>query len=163
MTAKKTLSVWGTLSKIDVSEHTEKKGNLTYLSWAWAWGTLKEHYPDATFEKHWFNVGNPAYKIPYATDEQGYAYVLVSVTVDENLITETFPVLDHRNNSVKAPNSFQINSSLQRCLAKAIAYHGLGHYIYAGEDLPATETREEPLTDDEEERAAIFEHDAGET
>ena len=163
MTAKKTLSIWETLSKIDVSENTEKKGNLTYLSWAWAWGTLKDHYPDATFEKHWFEMGEPSYKIPYAMDKQGYAYVMVSVRVLDHTICETFPVLDHRNNSVKTPNSFQINSSLQRCLAKAIAYHGLGHYIYAGEDLPATETKEKPLTDDEEERAAIIEHDAGET
>jgi len=131
-----TKSVWETLSKIDVGENTEQKGNLTYLSWAWAWGTLKDHYPDATFEKHWFEMGEPSYKIPYAMDKQGYAYVMVSVKVLDHTICETFPVLDHRNNSVKTPNSFQINSSLQRCLAKAIAYHGLGHYIYAGEDLP---------------------------
>ncbi len=165
MTAKKTTSVWGTLSKIDVSKYIEKKGTLSYLSWAWAWGTLKENYPDATFEKHWFEMGDPRYKIPYAMDKNGYAYVMVSVTVNGLVICETFPVLDHRNNSVKTPNSFQINTSLQRCLAKCVAYHGLGHYIYAGEDLPSdyADNKEEPLTDDEEERAAIIEHDGGET
>jgi uncharacterized protein YxjI len=69
MTAKKT-TVWGVLSKIDCSEHTEKKGNLTYLSWAWAWGILKEKYPDASFEKHWFSYGD-GYSVPYAMDKQG--------------------------------------------------------------------------------------------
>lgn len=162
-----TPSVWEVLSKIDVSEHTEKKGNLTYISWAWAWGTLKEHYPHASFRKCFFG------DLPYTMDDQGYAYVSVTVTVGtEGLpgeeVTEVFPVLDHRNNSVKTPNSFQINTSLQRCLAKAIAYHGLGHYIYAGEDLPMTDVptdppKEPPLTEEQEERAAIIEYEAGET
>jgi hypothetical protein len=134
MTTKKT-TVWGALSKIDCSEHTEKKGNLTYLSWAWAWGILKENYPDASFEKHWFSYGD-GYSVPYAMDKQANAYVKVTVTVEGNPITEVLPVLDNRNRPVQKPDSFNVNTALQRCLTKAIALHGLGHYIYAGEDLP---------------------------
>ena len=111
-------SVWETLSHIDVNQHTEKKGNLTYLSWAWAWGKVKE---------------------TYTQDDQGFAYVQVSVEIEEQSLSEVMPVLDNRNQSVKNPNSFQVNTSLQRCLAKCCAMHGLGHYIYAGEDLPPDE------------------------
>jgi hypothetical protein len=131
-------SVWGRLSKIDVSDHTEKKGNLTYLSWAWAWGTLKNEYPGASFHKHFFdhiNNGGGA-KLPFTLDGEGYAYVKVTVTVEDAEVTETLPVLGNNNRPVKDPDSFAVNTSLQRCLTKAIAYHGLGHYIYAGEDLP---------------------------
>lgn len=124
-------TVWGTLSKINVNNHTEKKNGLTYLSWAWAWGVLKEHYPSATFEKHIQPNG-----LPYIVDANGYAYVQVTITVEEESATELFPVLDHRNRAIQNPNAFDINSAMQRCLAKAISYLGLGHYIYAGEDLP---------------------------
>lgn len=129
MTKKKT--VWETLSKINVNDHTEKKNGLTYLSWAWAWGVLKEHYPSATFQKHVQPSG-----IPYIIDANGYAYVQVTVTVEEESATELFPVLDHRNRAIQNPNAFDVNSAMQRCLAKCISYLGLGHYIYAGEDLP---------------------------
>jgi hypothetical protein len=125
---------WGVLSKIDVSQHIEKKNGLSYLSWAWAWGVLKQHYPGAWFRKHENMSG-----LPYFKDEQGYAFVRVTVGLDatgDNDVTETLPVLDHRNRSIQNPDSFAVNNSLQRCLTKAIAYHGLGHYIYAGEDLP---------------------------
>jgi hypothetical protein len=124
-------SVWETLSAINVNEHTEKKNGLTYLSWAWAWGVLKNHYPEARFEKH---VGPDG--LPYRMDSDGYAYVTVSVMVENITHTEVFPVLDHRNKAIKNPDSFAVNASLQRALTKAISYHGLGHYIYAGEDLP---------------------------
>ena len=125
---------WGVLSKIDVSQHMEKKNGLSYLSWAWAWGVLKQHYPGAWFRKH-EDMGG----LPYFKDDGGYAYVRVTVGLDhtgDNDVTETMPVLDHRNRSIQNPDSFAVNNSLQRCLTKAIAYHGLGHYIYAGEDLP---------------------------
>ena len=131
-------TVWERLSQIDVNEHTEKKGNLTYLSWAWAWGTLKNEYPNASFRKHWFD------NLPYAIDEGGNAYVRVTVNVEDAEVTETLPVLGGNNRPVKNPDSFAVNTSLQRCLAKAIAYHGLGHYIYAGEDTAPVETDEEP-------------------
>ena len=124
-------SVWETLSAINVNEHTEKKNGLTYLSWAWAWGMLKKHYPEAKFQKHTDDNG-----LPYFKDEHGFAFVAVSVEVEGLTHTEVFPVLDHRNKSIQNPDSFAVNASLQRALAKAISYHGLGHYIYAGEDLP---------------------------
>jgi len=127
-------SVWETLSKINVNDHTEKKNGLTYLSWAWAWGVLKDNYPSATFEKHIQPNG-----MPYITDHNGYAYVQVTVTVEGISATELFPVLDYKNKSIKDPDSFSINTSMQRALAKAISYHGLGHYIYAGEDIPQTD------------------------
>lgn len=131
------MSVWETLSTIDVSEHTEKKGKFTYLSWAWAWGVLKKNYPEATFIKHEYN------SLPFMEDSQGFAYVKVTVTVNDHSLSETMPVLNHQNKAVQNPDSFAVNTSLQRCLAKAIAMHGLGHYIYAGEDLPPSETIED--------------------
>lgn len=135
MTDKKETTTWGVLSKVDCSDHVEQKGGLTYLSWAWAWKILKENFPDASFEKHWFTYGD-GYSIPYAMDKQGNAFVKVTVTVAGAAITEVMPVLDHRNRTAQKPDSFQVNTALQRCLTKAIGYHGLGHYIYAGEDLP---------------------------
>lgn len=134
-------SVWETLSKINVNDHTEKKNGLTYLSWAWAWGVLKEHYPQATFEKHIQDNG-----LPYIMDANGFAYVQVTVSVDGISATELFPVLDYKNKAVVKPDSFAINTAMQRALAKAISYHGLGHYIYAGEDVPqAEEPQQEPV------------------
>jgi hypothetical protein len=142
MTTKaKPKTVWERLSKIDVSDHTEKKGNLTYLSWAWAWGTLKNEYPGASFHKHFFDhiSKDGEMKLPYTVDGEGYAYVRVTVKVEDAEVTETLPVLGNSNRPVKSPDSFAVNTSLQRCLAKAIAYCGLGHYIYAGEDTAPIE------------------------
>ncbi len=127
--AKKT--VWETLRSIDVSEYTKKKNGMTYLSWAHAWGALKDVYPDATFEKH-VEEGN----IPYMIDLHGFAYVRVTVTASGESATELFPVLDYKNSPIKNPNAFQINTAHQRAMTKAMGYLGLGHYIYAGEDLP---------------------------
>lgn len=127
-------SVWETLSEIDVSEHTEKKGELTYLSWAWAWGIVKKHYPTATYDKHLYDGTNG--KRAYMLDEGGYGFVAVTVTIEGSEQTEVMPVLNHANKAVQNPDSFQVNTALQRCLAKCCAMHGLGHYIYAGEDLP---------------------------
>ena len=124
---------WEILSAVDVGSKIEKKNGLSYLSWAW--GVLKQHFPYATFEKHTAPNG-----MPYFMDNQGYAFVKVTVRLNygaANDITEMLPVLDHRNKAIQAPNAFDVNNALQRCLTKAIAYHGLGHYIYAGEDVPA--------------------------
>jgi len=77
-------------------------------------------------------------KVPYMRTDTGY-YVEVEVTIDEVSRSQVHPVLDHRNKPVDKPNAFDINTSIQRCLAKAIALHGLGLHIYAGEDLPPTE------------------------
>jgi len=137
-------NVWNTLSAIDCSKHVEKKNGFTYLSWAWAWSILKQHYPTAQYTKHLFQVnGN---NLPYMMDADGNAYVTVTIKImPENnaesitaleSATEIMPVLNHANRPIKNPNSFEVNASLQRCMVKAIAALGLGCYIYAGEDMP---------------------------
>ncbi len=134
-------SLFDQLSKTDVGEHIEKKGKFSYISWAWAWQELKKLAPDATFEKHRFHQDELT--VPYMRDENGETYVMVSVTAGGETHTEVFPVLNHQNKSIRDPNSFEVNTALQRCLVKAIAYHGLGLYIYAGEDLPAAPSKED--------------------
>jgi len=126
--------VWKTLSLVDVSDHTEEKNGLTYLSWAWAWGIVKDHYPSAKYTKHLHDGAGGSR--PYMLDENGYAFVTVSVDIEGHSQTEVLPVLNYANKAVANPDSFQVNTALQRCLAKCCAMHGLGHYIYAGEDLP---------------------------
>jgi len=123
--------IWKTLSVIDCSEHVENKGGFSYLSWTWAWSTLKQHYPDAEFHKHCNENGYPCF-----TDDKGNDFVKVTVRIEEREMTELLYVMDNRNQSIQNPNSQQVNKALQRCLVKAIAYFGLGFYIYAGEDLP---------------------------
>ena len=134
------------LNKIDVSKYTDKKGQFTYLSWAWAVRELLKVAPDATWEIHEYSHANDAphgeITAPFMRTSAG-AFVKVTVTVDGINRTQVHPVLDHRNKTVEEPNAFQINTSIQRCLAKAIALHGLGLYIFAGEDLPR---EPEPLT-----------------
>jgi hypothetical protein len=125
--------IWKKLSAIDVNEHTEQKNGMTYLSWAWAWGIVKATYPNARFTKHQFE--GPNGKRPYMIDEHGYAFVMVTVNIEGEEQTEVLPVLKG-NKPIQGPNSFEVNTALQRCLVKALAYFGLGHYIYAGEDLP---------------------------
>jgi len=130
-------SLFDRLNKIDCSKHVEKKGKFNYLSWTWAWSTLKKHCPEARFQKHTFTVsGENQYEIPYMIDRQGFAYVKVTVFTNEDQQTEVFPVLNHQNKPIPQPNAFDVNTALQRCLVKAIAMLGLGLYIYAGEDLP---------------------------
>lgn len=119
-------NVWKTLSRIDVSEGVEKKGGLDYLSWAYAWAKLMEHYPDSTYEFH-----DPAF-LP-----DGSVMVRASVTVLGTTHTMQLPVLDHRNKPIQNPNSFDFNSAQMRCLVKAIAMHGLGVGLYLG-DLKET-------------------------
>lgn len=131
------MSAFKILKGIDVTQHVEKKGKFNYLSWAWAWDTLKTHCPEATFEKHLFDTLD-ATKQPYMRDAEGYAYVMVTVKVEGQSSTEIMPVLNHSNKPIQNPNSFDVNTALQRCLVKAIAFTGLGLYIYAGEDLPQT-------------------------
>ena len=128
------MSTFEKLKGVDCSQHVEKKGKFTYLSWAWAWATLKEHAPDATFHKHTF--GEAGSEKPFMLSDDGFAYVMVTVTVEGSELTEIMPVLNHSNKPIANPNSFDVNTALQRCLVKAIAFHGLGLYIYAGEDLP---------------------------
>lgn len=113
-------TVWNKLSVIDVSEHVEKKNGMSYLSWAYAWQTLKDNFPDATFEKHCNDMGYPCFY-----DPAGFAFVKVTVSAGGHSQTETFPVLDFKNKGVQGPDSFQVNTALQRALTKAIGYLGL--------------------------------------
>ena len=120
------MSVWQTLSSINVNDHTESKGNLTYLSWAWAWAVTKEHYPEATYAF----LANEIH-----ADGTMTVHCIVSIeTVNHEM---WLPVMDHKNKAVSNPNAFQINTAKMRCLTKGLSMHGLGSYIYAGEDLPA--------------------------
>lgn len=125
------------LNDINVNGKTESKNGLTYLSWAWAWGELKKRHPDATYTIY----ENPAMGgMPYYTDGKT-AMCKVSVTVGDITHVEWLPVMDHRNNSIPLEriDSFAVNKTIQRALTKAVARHGLGLYIYAGEDLPDCE------------------------
>lgn len=126
------MSIFKILNAIDVSSHVEKKGQFTYLSWAWAVAELRKASPTATWEV----IKTDG--LPFCKTECGY-FVEVAVTVDGITLSQIHPVLDNQNKTIPVPNAFQINTSIQRCLVKAIALHGLGLYIYAGEDLPTTE------------------------
>jgi hypothetical protein len=119
------------LANINVNEHVEKKGKFSYLSWAYAVDVLRKADPTAKWEVIRFNG------MPFMTTPLGY-FVEVAVTVKEITLSQIHPVLDNNNRPIAQPTSFQINTSIQRCLVKAIALHGLGLYIYAGEDLPDT-------------------------
>ena len=120
------------LNAINVNDKTEKKNGLTYLSWAWAWGEIKKRYPDATYTIY-ENAGG----LNYHTDGRT-CWVKTGVTVAGIEHIEYLPVMDHRNKSIpaNAVTSFDVNKAIQRSLTKACARHGLGLYIYAGEDLP---------------------------
>jgi hypothetical protein len=117
------------LAKIDVRDHTEKKGKFSYLSWAWAVDVLRKAEPTATWEVIRFDG------MPFMETKFGI-FVEVAVTVQGVTLSQIHPVLDNNNKPIAVPSSFQINTSIQRALVKAIALHGLGLYIYAGEDLP---------------------------
>ena len=125
-------SPYNTLAAIDVGEHIERKGNLSYLSWAWAVTKLLEAYPDATWSFAKSFKGDELF-----TYEDGTGEVRCTVKVGDVERTCSLPVMDHRNNAVQNPNARQVNDTKMRALAKAIALHGLGLYIYAGEDVPA--------------------------
>ena len=127
--------------KIDISQHTEKKGKYTYLSWAYAWKFIKEQYEDASFVVHEYNDA------PFMKTELGY-FVKVSVTANGITHSQTHPVLDFQNNAMTSPTSFDINKSIQRCLAKAIALHGLGLGLWINEDICDTQQQsEQPKTE----------------
>lgn len=112
------------LASIDVGDKIEKKQNLSYLSWAWAVDHLMRHDPAANWEFH----------EPQMFGET--MMVSCTVTAFGKPLTMHLPVMDHRNQAIKNPDAFAVNKNMMRCLVKAIACHGLGLYIYAGEDLP---------------------------
>ena len=125
------------LNQINVSEHLERKGAFSYLSWPFAVAQLRLADPSATWEVRRFDG------LPYLKSDCGH-FVEVAVTVQGVTLSQIHPVLDAKNRPIAEPSSFDINTSIQRCLVKAIALHGLGLYIYAGEDLPDTNGSTEP-------------------
>ncbi len=127
------------LNAVDVSGKTEKKNGLTYLSWAWAWGELKKLHPDATY-----TIYEDANGRFYHTDGKT-AWVKTGVTVNGLEHIEYLPVMDFKNKSIPVENitSVDVNKTIQRSLTKAVARHGLGLYVYAGEDLPEEKREEE--------------------
>lgn len=127
------------LNNINVNGKTEKKNGLTYLSWAWAWGEVKKLHPDATY-----TIYENADGLFYHTDGKT-CWVKTGVTVNDVEHIEYLPVMDFKNRSipVEQVTSFDVNKAIQRSLTKAVARHGLGLYIYAGEDLPESEAPEE--------------------
>jgi hypothetical protein len=129
-------SIFETLNGINVNGKTEKKNGLTYLSWAWAWAEVKKAYPDA-----FYTIYEAANGWNYHTDGRT-CWVKTGVTIQGLEHIEYLPVMDSRNRSipVDAVTSFDVNKAIQRSLTKACARHGLGLYIYAGEDLPEGET-----------------------
>lgn len=130
------------LLKINVNDHTEKKNGLTYLSWAWAWAEVLKVDKNA----NWYvsEYGPQGSEVPFMQLPDGTAMVRVTVTINELPRTCLLPVMDHRNKAIVQPNAFQVNTAIMRCLAKAISMHGLGLYIYAGEDLPEEAKQDRP-------------------
>jgi len=131
------------LRKINVNEHIEKKNGLSYLSWAWAVDTLLQQDPSATWD----------YKEPKQFGDT--LMVFCSVTAFGKTMTSQLPVLDFRNKAIINPDAMAVNTAMQRCLAKAIALHGIGLYIYSGEDIPESEKVEETITDKDIELAKV--------
>lgn len=141
---EKTKSTWAVLSSINCNDHTEQKNGLTYLSWAWAWGIVKTNFPDANYSVRQYDGR------PYLFDENLGYLVTTEVTINGETIEMSLPVMDGANKAQKnvaytygkynktceAASMFDINTAIMRCLTKNLAMFGLGHYIYAGEDLP---------------------------
>ena len=135
------MSVFQKLKDVDISKLAEQKGKFDYLSWEHAVRDMLKVFPEATWEVHEYD------SMPYMQTSTGY-YTKVSVTIDGLTRTQIHPVLDNKNQTIDTPNAFQINTSIQRCLAKAIALHGLGLSLFAGEDLPnnITDKQEKEFT-----------------
>lgn len=149
-------SVFETLSAINVNDKVEKKSNLTYLSWAWAWDAVKRQYPDASYEV----LRDPQTDKPWFFDPALGYMTMTNVTIEGETLEMWLPVMDGANNAmmdtpytfatrygekqVNKATMFDINKTIMRCLTKNLAMFGLGHYIYAGEDLP--ESKPEPVS-----------------
>ena len=151
---KTTKTTWDVLSSINCSEFTEKKNGLTYLSWAHAWGYTKKNFPSANYEVVLWDGK------PYLYDEVLGYLVQTIVSIDGEKISMQLPVMDGANKAqkaekytyktkygekeVEAATMFDINTAIMRCLTKNLAMFGLGHYIYAGEDMPVSIEEEQP-------------------
>lgn len=141
---------FSTLYAINVSDKTEKKNGLTYLSWAWAWAEIKKIHPYAIYTIYensngWF----------YHTDGKT-CWVKTGVTIEGTEHIEYLPVMDYKNRSIPAESvtSFDVNKAIQRSLTKAVARHGLGLYVYAGEDLPDDEKEAKNPREEKKSKAA---------
>ena len=132
---KKEKSIFETLNSIDVGDKIEKKNGLSYLSWAYAWTEVKKLYPNANYKI--YERDTQFGPINYFTDGKT-CWVKTGVIIGDLEHIEELPVMDYRNKSILLNNvtSFDVNKTIQRSLTKALARHGLGLYIYAGEDLP---------------------------
>lgn len=146
-------NIFATLNAINVNDKAEVKNGLTYLSWAWAWAEVKKLYPDATYTI--YECVNPmGYVCNYFSDGRT-CWVKTGVTIGGLEHIEELPVMNYQNKSIELDKvtSFDVNKAIQRSLTKAVARHGLGLYIYAGEDLPEgaeeekKEKKEEPKQD----------------
>ena len=117
------------LLKKNVNEHVEKKNGLSYLSWAWAWAEALKADPKASYKIEMFNC-------KCYMEINGTAMVFVTVTMFDKPMTCQLPVMDYRNKAILNPDAFAVNTAIMRCMTKGLSLHGLGLYIYAGEDLP---------------------------
>ena len=151
--ASKAEDVFAKLNALNVNGHTEKKKiggtELTYLSWAWAWGEVKKLYPDATY-----TIFKDEHNRPYIEDPDLGIMVYTMVTIEGQTYDMWLPVMDGNNHAMKrtpytlygktvnSATMFDINKTIMRCLVKNLAMFGLGLYIYAGEDLPETEAEQ---------------------
>lgn len=133
------------LLSLNINDYTDKKGGLTYLSWANAWQEFIKVYADAKYHiKKNEQTGLPV----FGNSELGYM-VYTEVTVCELTHEMFLPVLDFRNNPLLKPNAFDVNKAVMRCLTKNLAMFGLGLYLYAGEDLPEQEPKPKILSEAE--------------
>ena len=117
------------LLKKSVNDHVEKKNGLSYLSWAWAWAEALKADPKASYKIEMF--GDKCFM-----DINGTAMVFVTVTMFDKPMTCQLPVMDYRNKAIPNPDAFAVNTAIMRCMTKALALHGLGLYLYSGEDVP---------------------------
>ena len=117
------------LLKKNVNEHVEKKNGLSYLSWAWAWAEALKADSKASYKIEMF--GDKCFM-----DINGTAMVFITVTMFDKPMTCQLPVMDYRNKAIPNPDAFAVNTAIMRCMTKALALHGLGLYLYSGEDVP---------------------------
>lgn len=159
------MSTFETLNVVNVNNHVEKKKDLTYLSWPWAWAEVKSRYPDANYKVHKYELdrdyahGDNTKLVPYMYDGDTGYLVTTEVTIDGITHEMWLPVMDASNKAMKnepytydtkykkgirveAASMFDINKTIMRCLVKNLAMFGLGLYIYAGEDLPEDEQQQ---------------------